>query len=44
MHSVVDEGIGSGRGFDDGEDAQLVLDVEEPASVSIGDSRGFGFR
>jgi hypothetical protein len=39
VHSVVDEGISSGRGFDDDEAAQLVLYVEEPASVSVDDSR-----
>jgi hypothetical protein len=37
VRSDVDEGIGSGRGFDDGEDALQVLDVEEPASVSVCD-------
>ena len=40
VQSVVDEGIGSARGFGDGEDVQLVLDVEEPASVSVCDRCG----
>jgi hypothetical protein len=35
LRSVVDEGIDNGRGFDDDEDAQQVLNVEEPASVSV---------
>jgi hypothetical protein len=44
VQSAVDEGIGNGKGFGDDEDARLVLNVEEPASVRVCESRLVGFR
>ena len=37
MWFVVDKGIDSRRGFDDGEGALQVSDAEEPASASVCD-------
>lgn len=44
MWFAVDEGIDSGRDFDDGDDAPQILGAEEPASASVCDRCWIDFR